>query len=224
MQIELLKKILTNARTQKRPTLRQLADKAAEKARDAVNHLFALRPCDYAFEPDPELALGLGCLFAQVRSCAAPCLARTSEEDYRALAGRAAAWLAVPAKRSDAPASVPASVARVQGARAVVLGVGRKAVGLYPVREGRVLEAAALTAEPDQIDAAAARLEGQLANAAALVDAAYPGGGFLSREDRLVAVDHAASAIQAGASEQILVESLDMAANSEEAISAAHAT
>jgi hypothetical protein len=133
--------------------------RAAERARDAVNHVFALRPCDYAFEPDPELALGLGCLFAQVRSCAAPCLARTSEEDYQALAGRVAAWLAGPGGRPDAPASVPASVARVQGARAVVLGVGRKEVGLYPVREGRVLEAAALTVESDQIAAAAAGLE-----------------------------------------------------------------
>jgi hypothetical protein len=133
--------------------------RAAEKARDAVNHVFALRPCDYAFEPDPELALGLGCLFAQVGSCAAPCLARTSEEDYRALAGRGAAWLAAPAGRTDAPPSVPPTVARVEGALAVVVGVGRKEVGLFPVREGRVLDSAAITAESDQIATAAARLE-----------------------------------------------------------------
>jgi hypothetical protein len=133
--------------------------RAAEKAREAVSHLFALRLCDYVFEPDPELPLGLGCLFAQVRSCVAPCLARTSEEDYRALASRAAAWLAGPAGRPDAPSSVPDSVTQIQGARAVVLGVGRKEVGLYPVREGRVLEEAALTVESDRIDAAAAALE-----------------------------------------------------------------
>ena len=60
--------------------------RAAEKARDALHRLFPLRPCDYAFEPDPALPLGLGCLYAQVRSCAAPCLARVGEEEYRALA------------------------------------------------------------------------------------------------------------------------------------------
>ena len=43
--------------------------------------------------------------------------------------------------------------------RAVVLGIGRKEVGLYPVREGRVVEAAALTAAANQIDSAAAGLE-----------------------------------------------------------------
>ncbi|MGE5126222.1 MAG: hypothetical protein ACM3PV_08025, partial [Betaproteobacteria bacterium] len=38
--------------------------RAAEKARDAVHRLFPLRPCDYRFEPDPSLPLGLGCLYA----------------------------------------------------------------------------------------------------------------------------------------------------------------
>jgi hypothetical protein len=133
--------------------------RTAEKARDAVNHVFALRPCDYSFEPDPSLPLGLGCLYAQVSSCAAPCLARASEEDYRTLAARGAAWLADPARRDDAPAAVPVTVGRVQGARAVVVGVGRKDVGLYPVLEGRVLDEAAVSTSPDEIDAAAARLE-----------------------------------------------------------------
>ncbi len=34
--------------------------RAAEKARDALHRLFPLRPCDFAFEPDPALPLGLG--------------------------------------------------------------------------------------------------------------------------------------------------------------------
>jgi hypothetical protein len=133
--------------------------RAAEKARDAVNHVFALRPCEHTFEPDPSLPLGLGCLHAQVRSCVAPCLARVSEEDYRALAVRSADWLSDPAGRDDAPAAVPATVARVQGARAVVVGVGRKDVELYPVLEGRVLDDAAVSTPADGIAAAAARLE-----------------------------------------------------------------
>ena len=133
--------------------------RAAEKARDVVNRLFGLRPCDYTFEPDPSLPLGLGCLYAQVRSCAAPCLSRVSEEDYRALAARAAAWLGDPAHRDDAPSAVPTTVRRMQGALAVVVGAGRKEVGLYPVREGRVLDDASVTVAPDEIEAAAAGLE-----------------------------------------------------------------
>jgi hypothetical protein len=132
--------------------------RAAEKARDAVNHLFALRPCDHTFEPDPSLPLGLGCLYAQVRSCAAPCLSRLSEEDYCSLAARGAAWLADPAGRDDAPAEVPATVSRVQGALAVVVGVGRKELDLYPVREGHVLDDGVVSTPADDIDAAAARL------------------------------------------------------------------
>ncbi len=92
--------------------------RAAEKARDALHRLFPLRPCDYAFEPDPALPLGLGCLYAQVRSCAAPCLARVSEEEYRALAARAAAWLGRPGGEDAAPAAVPAIVSAVDVARA----------------------------------------------------------------------------------------------------------
>jgi hypothetical protein len=133
--------------------------RAAERARDVVNRLFALRPCDYTFEPDPSLPLGLGCLYAQVRSCAAPCLSRVGEGDYRALAARGAAWLADATGRDDAPAAVPTTVRRVQGALAVVVGVGRKEVGLYPVREGRVLDDAAVTVAPDEIAGGAARLE-----------------------------------------------------------------
>src|SRR6185436_14261516 len=76
---------------------------AAEKARDALQRLIPLRPCDYAFEPDRALPLGLNCLYAQMRSCATPCLERVSEEEYRALAAQAARWLADPLRRGDAP-------------------------------------------------------------------------------------------------------------------------
>jgi excinuclease ABC subunit C len=132
---------------------------AAEKARDAVNRLFPLRPCDYSFEPDPALPLGVGCLYAQVRSCAAPCLARVSEADYGALAVRAADWLTDPAGRADAPAAVPAAVEGVEAALAVVVGVGRRAVELYPVRAGCVLEGAASVTAPEDLEAAVARLD-----------------------------------------------------------------
>ena len=122
--------------------------RAAEKARDALHRLFPLRPCDYVFEPDPALPLGAGCLYAQVRSCAAPCLGRVSEEAYRALAARAAAWLARPSAREQAPPAVPATVAAVEEARAVIVDAGRSAAFLYPVRQGRVLDHAAVSVLP----------------------------------------------------------------------------
>jgi hypothetical protein len=133
--------------------------RAAEKARVALHRLFPLRPCDYAFEPDPTLPLGMGCLYAQVWSCAAPCLARVSEEAYRSLATRAAAWLTRPSAREEAPPAVPATVAAVEGTRAVIVDAGRSAVGLYPVRQGRVLEHAAVSVLPGGLDAAVSRLD-----------------------------------------------------------------
>jgi hypothetical protein len=128
--------------------------RAAEKARDAVNRLFGLRPCELVFEPAPDLPLGLGCLYAQVRSCAAPCLLRIGESDYRALAARAARWLSDPASRSDGPDVVAPVVEEVTTSRGVVVAAGRREIELYPVRAGRVLEDAATTATPDQLDAA----------------------------------------------------------------------
>ncbi len=139
--------------------------RAADKARAALQRLFPLRPCDYAFEPDPALPLGLACLYAQVRSCAAPCLARVSEADYRGLAARAAAWLADPSQRPDAPAAVPATVAAASG-RAVIVDVGRRSVGLYPLRGGCVLDDAAVVTAPVELDAALARLAWPLPTAA----------------------------------------------------------
>jgi excinuclease UvrABC nuclease subunit len=132
--------------------------RAAEKARDAVLRLFPLRPCDFTFEPDPALPLGLACLYAQVRSCAAPCLARVGEGEYRALAARAAAWLADPSARGEAPVAVPPLVSAVQELRAVVVDAGRREVSLFPVRRGRVVEEAAVTASPDELEEAVGRL------------------------------------------------------------------
>jgi len=132
--------------------------RAAEKARDAVLRLFPLRPCDYVFEPDPAWLTGLGCLYAQVRSCAAPCLRRVEEEEYRALAARAAAWLAHPSARGEPPPAVPAIVGSVEGTRGLIVDAGRCFVGLYPVSGGRVLEEAATTVAPVEVEAAVARL------------------------------------------------------------------
>lgn len=130
--------------------------RAAEKARGALQRLFPLRPCDYSFEPDPALPLGLACLYAQVRSCAAPCLARVSEAGYRALAADAAGWLGLPSRRADA-AAIPATVAGA-GGRALIVDAGRRSVGLYPVRGGRVLDGEALVVPPADLEAAVPRL------------------------------------------------------------------
>ena len=133
--------------------------RAAETAREALHRRFPLRPCDYTFEPDPALPLGLGCLFAQVRSCAAPCLMRTSEEDYRALAARAAAYLGDPDARVQGADTIAAPVAAIDQSRALVVDPGRSEIGLYPVRAGRVLEHAAVVAPAATLAEAVARLD-----------------------------------------------------------------
>jgi hypothetical protein len=132
--------------------------RSAERARDAVMRLFPLRPCEYVFEPDPAWPTGLGCLYAQVRSCAAPCLGRVDEGEYRALARRAAGWLALPSARTEAPPAVLPLVASVEEARALIVDAGRRNVGLYPVSRGRVLEDAATTTPPAGVASAVARL------------------------------------------------------------------
>ena len=130
--------------------------RAAEKAKAALQRRFPLRPCDYSFEPDPALPLGLACLYAQVRSCAAPCLARVSEPAYRALAAQAADWLAEPWRRGLAPA-LPATVAAASG-RAVIVDCGKRSVALVPLRGGRVLDAAAIAVPAVELEAAMLRL------------------------------------------------------------------
>jgi hypothetical protein len=95
---------------------------AAVRARDLLYKRFGLRPCDYVFEPDPALPLGLGCLYAQVRTCAAPCLARVGEDAYRGLAREAARFLAEPDARGDA---LPGWIRPLAGQRALGLGALR---------------------------------------------------------------------------------------------------
>ncbi len=131
--------------------------RAAEKARDALHRRFPLRPCDYSFDPDPSLPLGIGCLYAQVGSCAAPCLARVSEHEYRALAERAAAWLADPTAREGNPV-LPPTVAAAASARALVVDAGRRRIGLFPVRAGRVLDEAGETVPPAELATALERI------------------------------------------------------------------
>jgi hypothetical protein len=133
--------------------------RTAEKARDAVNRLFGLRPCELVFQPAPDLPEGLGCLYAQVRSCTAPCLSRIGEVDYRALAARAAHWLSNPARRSGEPEVVGPTVEEVATARGVVVGAGRKEIELYPVCAGRVAEEEARSTTPRELEEALARLQ-----------------------------------------------------------------
>jgi hypothetical protein len=125
---------------------------AAVRARDLVHKRFPLRPCDYAFEPDPAWPTGLGCVYAQVKTCAAPCLARIAEGDYRALAAEAAAFLA----SADAHAgALPPWIARLADARALVAERTKKGWELFAVREGSVV-ADALAEDAGLDDALAA--------------------------------------------------------------------
>ena len=82
-----------------------------------------------------------------------------SEEAYRSLAARAAAWLARPSAREEAPPAVPATVAALEGACAVIVDAGRSAAFLYPVRQGRVLDHAAVSVRPGALEAAVSGLD-----------------------------------------------------------------
>jgi hypothetical protein len=128
--------------------------RVAEKARAALHKLVPLRPCDFTFEPEPTLALGLSCLFAQVRSCAAPCLGRASEDEYRELARSAAELLARPDRRpAELSASFPAAVSAADG-KGLVIAATKAVVELYPVEAGAVLEEGRVVAEEAGLDAA----------------------------------------------------------------------
>jgi len=113
--------------------------KAAERASGALHKAFPLRPCDHSFEPDAALPLGRSCLYAQVRSCAAPCLERMSEDAYRMLASDATRALASPVSREGQLASaLPETAGAARGLGVVV----SKASGgglLHPVSGGTVL-------------------------------------------------------------------------------------
>jgi hypothetical protein len=131
--------------------------RAAQRALEALHKRIPLRPCDYRFEPDPALPLGLGCLFAQVRSCSAPCLARVSEDEYRALARQAAALLSDPGRRDEESRPwLPDWVAA--SGDGLVVERGRGGLELYPVRNGGVLDAAARRSAPEELDQAVASL------------------------------------------------------------------
>ena len=127
--------------------------RAATKARDAIEKRFALRPCDFVFEPDPALALGLGCVYAQVRSCAAPCLGRVSEDDYRSVAASVAEALASPDGRSEPAAlELPPWIARATH-RACVLEPVAAGVQVFPIRAGSVIEAEMRTVPERDLEA-----------------------------------------------------------------------
>jgi DNA polymerase III subunit epsilon len=132
---------------------------AAQSAIEALHALFPLRPCDYAFEPASDLALGLGCVFAQVRTCAAPCLQRIGEDDYRALAARAASALGAGTERPpELAAAVPPWVGPIAEARGVVADRAGATLELYPVVAGAVMEEAMAFATKDGLEEAVAAL------------------------------------------------------------------
>lgn len=125
--------------------------KSAEIARAALHRGHPLRPCDFSFEPDPALPLGLGCVYAQVRSCAAPCLARVTEADYRAMAAAAAARLA------GGTADVGPSWLAPAASRGVVVERTPSGVQLFPVLGGAVLDEERVVAESLESGLAALR-------------------------------------------------------------------
>lgn len=129
--------------------------RAAGRARDALHKRIPLRPCEYTFEPHAELALGLGCVFAQTRSCAAPCLLRVTADEYRAIAVGAADLLG---RHREQDPDLPSWIA-AHDARAVIVDPTKRGLELYPVRGGQVLESAALRCAPELADTAARALD-----------------------------------------------------------------
>jgi hypothetical protein len=126
--------------------------RAAARAVAALHKVFPLRPCDFEFDPAPDLALGLGCVYAQVRTCAAPCLSRVSEDGYRGLAAEASQFLARPrARPEEAGVWIPEWVASAQ-ARALILEKGRDGIEIYPVMAGQVLEQHVVTVRGEDIE------------------------------------------------------------------------
>jgi hypothetical protein len=132
--------------------------RAASAARDALHKLHPLRPCDYVFEPDPALPLGLGCLYAQVRSCAAPCLTRVSEDEYRRLAHEAAALLGEPSRRAGATTGGLPSWVAGAASQALVVERSKNGLLLFPVRDGTVLDAEIREVADDALERALGEL------------------------------------------------------------------
>jgi hypothetical protein len=132
--------------------------RAAERGRDALNKALGLRPCDFLFEPDPELPLGKGCLFAQVRSCTAPCLVRIGEDEYRSRARSAVDVLGGASAAFDTAWRAD-WISALGSSRGLVIEKGRGGIELYPVVAGAVLEEArAVAAALDDLAGALAGL------------------------------------------------------------------
>jgi hypothetical protein len=110
---------------------------AAQDVIDRLHGVVPLRPCDFTFEPRPDLALGLGCVFAQVGTCAAPCLERISADDYRALSRDAQQRLAA---GDDEALGLAPFVGDRDAAAVVAEARGDGTFELYPVVGGEVLE------------------------------------------------------------------------------------
>ncbi len=115
---------------------------AARAAIAALHQRFPLRPCDYSFTPDPAWPTGVGCVYAQVKTCAAPCLGRVSEEAYRGLASQAAGWLAGPRDDDDVAPWVT-----VADARAVIVERAGEAFMAWPVLGRGVVDEGAAAEE-----------------------------------------------------------------------------
>jgi hypothetical protein len=123
---------------------------AADRARQALDKLHRTRPCDFAFEPDPALPLGLGCLYAQVGTCAAPCLARVSEAEYRSLARKAAALLASSDGRPPEIEALLRPWVAPAPALALIAERGSNGLELYPVRAAAVGEEGSVVQAPGE--------------------------------------------------------------------------
>ena len=125
---------------------------AAARAVAALHKLFPLRPCDYEFEPAGDLALGLGCVYAQVHTCAAPCLTRVTEDAYRGLAAEAAHFLAEPQQRAEETRSWIPEWVTAADSRALVIEEAGDRVEIYPIVAGTVMEERAITCHPKDIE------------------------------------------------------------------------
>jgi hypothetical protein len=128
---------------------------SAHQALAALHKRFPLRPCDYTFEPRPDLPLGVGCLYFQVRTCAAPCVQHTGEDDYRKLAAQAARFLSAPWERpAEAGDPIPGWVGAETNSRAMIVEPGAEDLELHPVRDWAVLDDSVVRArEPELEDA-----------------------------------------------------------------------
>ena len=98
-------------------------------------------------------------MYFQVRTCAAPCVGKSPEEEYRKLAGQVAHFLASPWERpADVAAQIPAWVGAETGSRGVVVERTAEGLELHPVRDWAVLDEAVVRAPEAELDDALGRL------------------------------------------------------------------